>query len=146
MVSTLSGLNFSLYRERLRRHKHSFFSILTSCCRIFPPCSFLTPTQLSPGSLKPSSVLCHWLLSAVARSHTDTNFKGALTCVPPIPCDQGEKESSDYLYHLQQTELQCCARKLIGSWFFCMAPHKMYLSTALPVGQQLEAIHKTAPP
>lgn len=41
MVSTLSGLNFSLYRERLRRHNHSFISILTSCCRICPTCSFL---------------------------------------------------------------------------------------------------------
>lgn len=145
MVSTLSGLNFNLYRERLRRQKYSFISILTSCCRICPTCSFLTWIHLPTGSFKPSSVLCHSLLSAVARSHTHTSLTTALTCVHSHTLWPGWKgklrlfvpPAADWTWVLWQE---------IGSWVFLHVLHKKYLSTALPVGQRLEAIHKTAPP
>lgn len=117
MVSTLSGLNFNLYRERLRRQKYSFISILTSCCRICPTCSFLTRIHFPTGSFKPSSVLCHSLLSAVARSHTHTSLTTALTCVHSHTLWPGWKgklrlfvpPAADWTWVLWQE---------IGSWVF----------------------------
>lgn len=140
MVSTLSGLNFSLYRERLRRHNHSFISILTSCCILLlfnmntvvhrfiqTKISSVPLTALSWGQ-KP-----HWHKlhnnPDTSPSHTLwPGWKGRLF-VPP---------AADWTWVLQQ-EINWLLVFLHGS-------PQMSLSTTFPVGQQLEAIHKTAPP
>jgi len=142
MVSTLSGLNFSLYRERLRRKKYSFISIVLQSMN----CLFLFYMNIAVHTfIRISSVLCHWLLTAVARSHTDIKFHNSsntCTCTYPMTRVKGKVKA------IHTTCSRPNLSAVAGKWLLaslCMVPHKKYLSTALPVLQRLEAIHKIAP-
>lgn len=146
MVSTLSGLNFNLYRERLWIQKllHQYTDIpLQSTSH---PSLFYRNVAVH-AFIHTSSTLWSWPLPLVTT-------EGALT-TQSVTYDEHVEQLWHIHVHMlwKKWKLRLTvprasdwANTVAGNRFlvsFCIASCKNYLSIALSVLQQLEVIHKT---
>lgn len=140
MVSTLSGLNFNLYRERLGKTK----VVSSASWHTTAKHALLVPILQEYGCPYIHSILSHWPLSPVTNGEVQLThaFTTGVTSVHAHMLQTRWKGKLRLSLPHAPVNTNTKAGYFLMSVSFCMVPHKSYLSTALLVLQWLEVIHK----